>query len=63
MTEWSSNRHDPLFKPVNFNLGQIPYLGESLLTECVDVIDTDILPLEPFDQMDLLGDWASCFLA
>lgn len=42
MTGRFSNRHDPLFEPVNFSLGQIPYLGESLLDECVDVIDTDI---------------------
>lgn len=41
MTERSGNRRDPLFKPVNFNLGQNPCPDESLLMECVDVIDTD----------------------
>ena len=54
--QWPGDRHDPLFKPVNFNLGQIPYLLESLLNECVDVIDTDIWPLEQFDQIDLSRD-------
>lgn len=63
MTEWPSNRHDPLFQPVNFDLGQIPYLVESLLNGCVDVIDTDTWPSEQFDQMDLLGDSFSWFLA
>lgn len=37
-----SNTCDPLFKTVNLSLVQTLRAGESLLSERVDVIDTDI---------------------
>lgn len=60
MTKPSSNRHDPLFKPVHFSLGHDP--------NCLNYCSVNVLmwltqipaSLGPFDQMDLL-DWSSCF--
>lgn len=46
----AGNRHDPLLKTLNFNLGDVPcWRVESLPNESVDAIDADLLPLEKLD--------------